>query len=68
MEDWWNEYDCTAEWCAQRGLSGAQCEPLPDKLSQEVKEEIDCHREEFQERVRAFKYALEMNKIEAFNE
>jgi hypothetical protein len=63
MESWWVDYDGAAEWCAQHGHEGNAGDPLPDGLSGEVALAIEEDREAFQERVKAFAYAIAMKKV-----
>lgn len=53
-----NEWQDVAMWCARRGYTAAQGEPLPMNLSAAVVREIAEYPEEFQAEVKAAAYAL----------
>lgn len=61
----WGEYDSAAEWCARRGLKGADGDPLPPMLSADCLALINDDPEAFGERVRATAYALAMEATHA---
>ena len=59
-----DEYESAAEWCANRGLIGADGDPLPEGLSVACHDEILADTYAFGERVRAYAYALAMEEID----
>jgi hypothetical protein len=61
--EWCQEYDYAAKWCAERGLKGQIGDPLPPDINPYIRTYICCDIEAFQERIRDFAYALDMNKI-----
>ena len=60
----WAEYDSAAKWQAARGLDGSLGSKLPEGLSVACAAMIGEDPEAFAERVRAFRYALAMSKVE----
>lgn len=59
----WLEYDAAAEWCAKRGYSGGNGDPLPTLISSECYYEIQKDPEAFERRVRETAYAIAMNAL-----
>lgn len=52
----WKEYDAAADWCAERGFTGAAGTPLPVNLSARAFELIEYDHDAFGRRVREHAY------------
>ena len=60
-----DEYERAAQWCADHLYSGAAGDPLPELVGSDVNADINADIPAFMERVRAYRYAAEMGRIEA---
>lgn len=57
------EYDAAAEWCAKRGYTGKEGDPLPPNMANDgALKWIQADLEAFQQRVRETAYALAHSK------
>ena len=58
-----DEYESAAEWCAKRGIQGADGDPLPALLSADAWESINTDTSAFRARVADYAYAIHMNAL-----